>query len=372
MLRYGIISILLMAGLSSLSGRDSDLKLKSEQELKQSCTAWLHGEKSIPVINRQIQTPQPIPIQSDELVSLSDNKEIILVQERIPAGLVLNVYDFNGNKLNDFTIDWHHDLPRPQVLINDRAGRIFIVTIDGRVACRDFDGKVLWELNLTEGMPFSYENTYFASLSGDHLIVALTFPRSETTPGFNSLIARLDAEGNIIKTISLENQMLMYFNHGPNSGQSAVVVRYTDQPRRYATRILSETGQFIYETAEPVRAVEFIDENRLLLIQKQIIRAVDINQSKILWQKTATDENAIFGKVRYAPKVGVIAASGRPVYDQGNLRFASPEIELFDISGERLQRFKLSQQQALPGIISLDNNSDEIKIDCPTQLLIIE
>jgi hypothetical protein len=361
------VRILILILLISVGQIFSQINIKSIGESTKSnedYTKWLFGETVLAISNGIINTEKMIKLSSQSTnADLINYSERYLVTTELGKGqLINNVFDDKGEQVTSIIKPWDVDMPVPAIQISGKHKRLFSVEIGGKVSCYSFTGELIWEKYYMDDYQFNYENTYFCnpSNSAEEMIFTWSYPSLDEERMFTTAIVKVNKDGEISNEIRYSDTIVLNVAADRKSGLLVISRIGTPNPgfnSEPVISILDSDFNEIWQTKGVFRKAGFFENQYIFIIKKQQIQIIDISSGSSIYSSKLKNEINIYDSAIIFNN-RLVAVSGTPAYDKGELYFNNSNIEFHRLKEQQVTIRSLDPVNYLPDGLSIDREGN--------------
>ncbi|GEM_PF-6067632 len=366
------IMFLTLVPIVALSGNPPQ-KAVSVRSFSVPVSRWLMSSSPLPLINGRIKGVEEIKASSPDLIFKAETGQYFFIVQPHRNRIDYILTEKRGIRRASIYLSWNIDLPVPKPLLNKVDRQIYLIDIGGKMTAYNFKGQRLWQKSLVEDYIFTYENTYFAAMAHNRLMVVLSYPRSGRLAGFKTMYVILNNKGRILKRVPLAEMQALQAAFSPDGKYLALMLHNATVPGLAPrSMIFDNMGSKVWQKDIGFRKIIFLNDSNFVVQQKQQVLSFSLQAVKSRWVQKVADKNFIFDDIIFdgAKTIGII--QGKAGYKSGRLFYTRARVSLFHSKDGNLRdQIDLGDRRYLPSAFRFAGNH-RVLVGCETALLSIQ
>ncbi len=352
-----IALIILVAAIIVLFAARLQKSLRLVQRAKLPVSGWVLAAKNLSVSQEKLQLSDPIPVTTPELIVSDRTGRQLLVPQVLKDRIIYHWIDLESGARQSFERKWNADMPLPAAVVDAEAAALYFLNIDGQLTKRDVQGRVEWQTAPFPDYVFTYENTYWLSLTtGGRLIAVISYPEAEGKPKFRTMIMEYSPGSNLLSQRELKDFHAFQWAVNPDGTRRLLSGTYrTRRETRAAVRtlLLNDQNETVWQGRQPFRKAVFLPQGRFAILQKRNLAVIDESSGAVVRQWTPQVAQALFSDLVFDTAGTLVVVEGLPDYHEGKLRFQNATLRFIQIDYWTEEKVDLKDRKYLPGALKI-------------------
>jgi len=278
----------------------------------------------------------------------------------------IRCFNRGGQPSGLYNFSQHRDVPLPQIVFNAAGSPLLVAyPATARLIFLNQNGQVLRELPLFREAPYSNERPLFIAASADAFIVlSQKIPSTNAIAVAPTMIYFSNNKG--------EEQWRRELSVGTAGGLAIsedgawiAAGRYVVTGERVESTIsiFNSRGELQTQTAGLFRRAIFAKNgNRLLLMDRRLLRAIDFRRGAALWQVNLTRPAEMFIDMAADSECDkIFALAGASAFKDKRFQWAQPRLRGFDNKGRQQFEEVLSNSLISP-LLKISNDGHRLTL----------
>ena len=358
------IVILLIAAIIALFAARSPKSVRLVKAVEQPAEGWVLVNKSLPITAGQLRFSTPLTVTDPALIVSDFTGNRLLIPQPERNKIIYHWLNLETGAEQTFEKKWDIDLPLPAAVLEGKQKTVYFLNILGELSKTKVNGQIEWQTKPFPEYLFTYENTFWLSLTGDgEWTAVISYPRQKGAAGFRTVVAEFNGDGQLLKIKEFSD--LHAFNWSAKFDGTRRLITGTYRKQREAraavrTFLLNERNEILWQGRQPFRKAAFLPEARFVILQKKKMEVIAETSGKSLYQLSA-ESDRIFSDLIFDQAGTLITLEGTPEYRGGKIALVNARLILIKINDWSKESIDLKEHKYLP---------DALKVQQPGRCLL--